>query len=124
MKLLNASTASLLVDIAAAAIKKIRNRPKAVARRAAKAARKAKRAGPLPDDDGEFFSDDKETSMNPFPQGTQTLTGIAVLVLTPWLAKYGIDDGQTQAIVAAAGTLIGAVIGVLGYLRRKKLPAE
>ena len=65
-----------------------------------------------------------EVSMNPFPQGTQTLSGIAVLILTPWLAKYGIDNVQVQAIVAAAGTLIGTAIAVLGYLRRKKLPAE
>ena len=85
----------------------------------AKARRKARRAakhGQSPATEG--------VSMNPFPQGTQTLSGIAVLVLTPWLAKYGIDDAATQAIVAAAGTLIGTVIGVLGYLRRKKLPAE
>ena len=56
MKLLKLINGELLVDIAAAAVKKIRNRPKAVARRAAKAARKAKRDGPQPDDSGEFFS--------------------------------------------------------------------
>lgn len=72
----------------------------------------------------EFNSTDEDVSMNPFPKGTQTLSGIAVLVLVPWLAKYGIDSAQTQALVAAAGTLIGGVVAVLGYLRRKKLPAE
>lgn len=63
-------------------------------------------------------------SLNPFPEGTQTLSGIAVLVLIPWLAKYGVDSAQVQALVAAAGTVIGTVIAVLGYLRRRKLPAE
>jgi hypothetical protein len=72
----------------------------------------------------DFNSTDEVVSMNPFPKGTQTLSGIAVLVLVPWLAKLGIDSAQVEAIVAAAGTLIGAGIAVLGYLRRKKLPAE
>ncbi len=72
----------------------------------------------------EFNVSPDEVSMNPFPQGTQTLSGIAVLILVPWLAKFGIDSAQAQALVAAAGTLIGGVIAVLGYLRRKKLPAE
>lgn len=57
VSLLGLLNGELLVDIAAAAVKKIRNRPKAVARRAAKAARKAKRDGPLPDaDEGQFFT--------------------------------------------------------------------
>lgn len=82
--------------------------------------------GGIPDEIREEFNSvvDEEVSMNPFPQGTQTLSGIAVLILVPWLAKYGIDGAQAQAIVAAIGTLAGAVIAVLGYLRRKKLPAE
>lgn len=58
------------------------------------------------------------------PKGTQTLSGIALLVLVPWAAKYGISSEEVTTWVTAAGTLIGGVIAVLGYLRRKKLPAE
>lgn len=73
---------------------------------------------------GETVSKTDEESVSMFPKGTQTLSGIALLVLVPWAAKYGIESAQVETIVAAAGTLIGAVVGVLGYLRRKKLPAE
>lgn len=89
-----------------------------------KADKKAKRGEPVDEVAEEFNSTNDEVSMNPFPQGTQTLSGIAVLVLAPWLAKYGIDNAQVQAIVAAGGTLIGAGIAIAGYYRRKKLPAE
>lgn len=57
MKLSDLNPGSLLVDVVIAAAKRIRNRPKAVARRAAKAARLAKRDGPLPDvGEGQFFT--------------------------------------------------------------------
>jgi uncharacterized membrane protein YphA (DoxX/SURF4 family) len=52
------------------------------------------------------------------------LTGIAVLVLVPWAAKYGISSEEVTAWVTALGTVVGGAIAVLGYLRRKKLPAE
>ena len=59
-----------------------------------------------------------------FPKGTQTLSGIAVLVLVPWAAKYGISSEEVTTWVTAGATVIGGVIAVFGYLRRKKLPAE
>jgi hypothetical protein len=52
MKFKDINPGEILVDIAAAAVKKIRNRPKAVARRAAKKAAK-EAAG------GEFLTDDE-----------------------------------------------------------------
>lgn len=58
------------------------------------------------------------------PKGTQTLTGIAVLALVPWAAKYGISSEEVTTWVTAASTVIGGLIAVFGYLRRKKLPAE
>lgn len=60
---LSINPGSLLVDIVAAAVKKIRNRPKAVARRAAKAARKATRDGPADEIDEPFFNQE-DASMN------------------------------------------------------------
>jgi uncharacterized membrane protein YphA (DoxX/SURF4 family) len=70
----------------------------------------------------ELGIEDEGVSM--FPKGTQTLTGIAVLVLVPWAAKYGISSEEVTAWVTALGTVVGGAIAVLGYLRRKKLPAE
>lgn len=58
------------------------------------------------------------------PKGSQTLTGIAVLALVPWAAKYGISSEEVASWVAAASTLIGGFVAVTGYLRRKKMPAE
>lgn len=59
-----------------------------------------------------------------FPKGTQTLSGIAILVLVSWAAKYGISSEEVVTWVTAAGTLAGGAIAVKGYLRRKKMPAE
>jgi hypothetical protein len=55
-----------------------------------------------------------------FPKGSQTYTGIAILVLTPLLAKYGFDSATVSAWVTAGGTLIGGIIAILGRMRAGK----
>jgi hypothetical protein len=102
VKLLKLVSGEFVVDIAAAAVKKIRNRPKAVARRAAKAARKARRQRPLDEIDEPFFHDEKEPSMNWtlvialagsllrhfLPWATALLAGMGIQVspdASPWL---------------------------------------
>ena len=88
--------------------------PKITARREAnRAAKKSGQAIPA-----------AQAEVSMFPKGTQTLTGIALLVLVPWAAKYGISSEEVTTWVAAIGTVIGGIIAVFGYLRRKKMPAE
>lgn len=55
-----------------------------------------------------------------FPKGTQTYTGIAVLLLTPLAAKYGVGDADLSLWITAVGTVVGGVIAVLGRLRAGK----
>lgn len=115
---------SLLVDIAAAAIKKIRNRPKAVARRARKSARKAA-ANPPDEIDEPFFQTDKET---PMLNGYKTYLGIAAALLGVVLGWLGI--GETEASTLAS-QIVGALDQVLtvgglalaAYGRAKAKPA-
>lgn len=87
----------------------------------AKARRKARRAAKK---SGQAIPAAQVEVSSMFPKGTQTLSGIAVLVLVPWLAKYGISSEQVATLVAAAATIGGTVVAVFGYLRRKKMPAE
>ncbi len=84
-------------------------------RKRRKAKREARRQG-IP------IEEPKEVHM--FPKGTQTLSGIAVLILVPWAADLGISSEQVTTWVTAVGTVIGGIIAVFGYLRRKKMPAE
>lgn len=92
------SPGELLVDIAAAAIKKIRNRPKAVARRAAKAARKAKRPRQLDEASGEFFQPDEDRTML---AGSKSWIGIAGMLVGFLLSVFGIGECSPDAIAAA-----------------------
>lgn len=58
------NTGTFVVELGAAIVKKIRSRPKAVARRAARAARKAKRENPLDETAEEFNQQREDRSMD------------------------------------------------------------
>jgi len=60
---------------------------------------------------------------NMFPKGTQTYTGIAVLILTPLAARYGFASEEVSLWVTAVGTVVGGLIAVFGRLRAGKTPA-
>jgi hypothetical protein len=82
VKLADINPGKLLVDIAHAAFQKIRNRPKAVARRAAKAARKAPRQRQPDEAAGEFFQTDEVREML---QGKLTHTGAGIAASSPFV---------------------------------------
>lgn len=125
MKFRNPISADFVVELAAAAVKKIRNRPKAVARRAAKAAKRAKRDGPLPDDSGEFLDSDQEVSAG--MSGLKTYTGLVVTAIGLVLGWLGVGDadGSLAAQIAAALDQVLTVGGLLfaAYGRAKAKPA-
>jgi len=52
-----------------------------------------------------------------FPKGTQTYTGIAILFLTPWAAKYGIGSEEVTTIIVAVGGVVGGLIAIFGRIR-------
>jgi len=54
------------------------------------------------------------------PKGTQTYTGLAILILTPLVAKYGIGSEDLSLWVTAIGTVIGGILGILGRIRAGK----
>ena len=54
------------------------------------------------------------------PKGTQTYTGLAILILTPLVAKYGIGSEDLSLWVTAIGTVIGGILGILGRMRAGK----
>ncbi len=116
------SPGSLLVDIAAAAIKRIRNRPKAVARRAAKAARNAKRERQPDEAAGEFFQPDEETTMGPLLLeilGSFARTGLpwATAMLDP-LGIHVTGDNPTLTIALAVG--VYAFMQIWSIVRKLK----
>jgi len=125
VRLLKLIDGELLVDIAAAAVAKIRNRPKAVARRAAKAARKARRNGPLPDDPGESFdTDEPGGSMN----GYKTYSGIVVALIGVVLGWLGVGDTEAGTLASQIGGALDQVLTIGGlvlaaYGRAKAKPS-
>jgi hypothetical protein len=100
-----------VVDLAAAAVKKIRNRPKAVARRAAKAARKAARQRQPDEAAGEFFQSEEETTML---EGKKTWIGIGLMGLGLVLSAFGIGECAPEAIAAAACVPADTIIANVG----------
>lgn len=115
------SPGSLIVDIAAAAVKKIRNRPKAVARRQRRAAEKAAKdaAG------GEFFPDDtEETSMF---NGMKTYIGIATAAIGVVLGWLGVGQAESTELAGQIVSALDQVLTVAGlalaaYGRAKAQP--
>lgn len=102
--------ASLLVDIAYQAFERVRNRPKAVAKRAAKAARKAAKQ-PQPDEGaGEFFQSDEGVSMDAVKGALKSkLVWLgfveALLGLTHAVANGGVTEEAIGAFGAAVATV-------------------
>lgn len=84
-----------LVDVVAAAVKKIRNRPKAVARRARKAARKAQRPHQPDEAAGEFFTDDQEVNML---KGKKTYLGLAAVLVGLVLGAIGFGECDPNVV--------------------------
>jgi hypothetical protein len=96
---------AFVVDVAASIVKKIRNRPKAVARRAAKAAQRAERRGEL-DEVAEDFNipTDEVPTMN-MALLLPILGSIARTFLpaaTAYLAGLGINVGADNPLVIIA----------------------
>lgn len=58
---------------------------------------------------------------NVLPKGTQTYTGIAVLLLTPLVAKYGVGTEELTMWVTAVGTIVGGIVAILGRMRATKV---
>lgn len=99
-----AFAADFLIRIA----QRIRNRPKAVARRARKAARKAATNKPSDELAEEFNStDDKETAML---NGYKTYLGIITAAVGFVLGLFGIGDSESSALSAQ---LVGALDQIL-----------
>lgn len=118
------SLGSFVVDVAAAAVKKIRNRPKAVARREARAARKNARRGEQPPDEvaEDFNSTDEVSTMN-----AGSLKGAAKSKLM-WLGfvqvAYGLFELWANGALTAdsAGPVItGALTMVLRAITTESL---
>lgn len=143
MKLAEINPGSLLVDIVAAAVKKIRNRPKAVARRAAKQKRRAEKRGERPADEaaGEFFQPDEVTGMQ-IPKHWMTGGGIVAIALGFLLTLFGIGEcsvdevaaglqscvapGTVDRLVGAANELllgVGTIVTAAGKKRAMKREA-
>ena len=101
MSLKDINPGSLLVDIVAAAVKKIRNRPKAVARRAAKVARKAARPRQPDEAAGEFFPNDEVKRMS-IPKHWLSGGGIVAIVIGFGLTVFGIGECSPQEVAEAA----------------------
>lgn len=105
------SLGEFVVDIAAAAVKKIRNRPKAVARRAAKKAARGER--PADEGTAEFFQPDEEVSMD-------AIKGALVSKLV-WLGivqiLYGLFEAWTSGTLNAE-SVSTAISGVLTIVLR------
>lgn len=55
-----------------------------------------------------------------FPKGTMTYTGIAILMLTPLAARYGITSDELSAWFTAGATLIGGLTAIYGRYRATK----
>lgn len=61
----------------------------------------------------------KET-LTMIPKGVMTYTGIAILILTPLAAKYGISSDELSTWVNAGGTVLGGLIAIYGRYRATK----
>ena len=111
MSLKDINPGSLLVDIAHATFKKIRNRPKAVARRAEKAARKAARRG-------DTVSQPKGAGMA-IDIGTRTTTNMTVSGLVVFGVMKAISRFFPEAPTEGLEEIVAAVVAyVVGYFTK------
>lgn len=108
------SLGALVVDIAHSAIRKLRNRPKAVARRKARA---EKKRGERPADEaaGEFFSDDKETTVN--MNLLIALAGSLIRHALPWATALLAGAGIQVSDGSSPWFTIGLAVGVYGVMQ-------
>lgn len=119
MKLSDFNPGSLLVDIAHATVRKIRNRPKAVAKRAQKAAKKAAKQEPADELLEDFNSTDDEVSMN-----QQVITQILLGIVRHAMTATGVGVYFSDDIVVQAVSALVALGGAFWMARRKVKPAE